>query len=235
VLAAGLAQAGGTGAPDALEGRAGFYAAFLGDTAGLSSIGADLGTTWRTLDVTYKPYAVCAILQEPVRQAIALAQGHDVRPAAIDAVRLRLTPAEAAYPGTDSTGPFSDIGATLMSAPFCLAVALTQRHVKGVDLKRLDDAALMPLVARSGVIPDESLGARSFVLEVDVAGHGTLRRAFHAEGEPFNWNGAEVMDNLRAMRDELPIDAARIEALGDVLRSAERHAARDLVSAAVVG
>jgi len=235
ILAARLAAAGATGAPDALEGRAGFYTAFMGDLQGVADVGRDLGRSWRILEVTYKPYAVCAILQEPVRQAIGMAREHDLRTDAIRAVRLHLPPAEAAYPGTDGAGPFAGVGATLMSAPFCLAVALSQRTVKGEDLQRLDDPVLSPLVARARVIADESLGARSFVLEVDLADGRMLRHASHATVEPFNWNRAEVIANLHAMADELPIDAAGIARLADTVLRAEAFGARDIVSACVVG
>lgn len=235
LLAARLAAAGGTGAPDALEGRAGFFAAFMGSTDGIAHIGEDLGTRWRTLDVTYKPYAVCAILQAPVREAIALAVRHDLRADAIREVRLSLTPAEAGYPGTDATGPFDDVAATLMSAPFCIALALSQRAVRGTDLLRVDDAALMPLVARHRVIADPTLGTRSFVLEVDLADGRTLRHVETTVGEPFNWSRDETVAHLHAMRDELPIDAARIDALSALVLDAERHRVHELVSACVVG
>jgi 2-methylcitrate dehydratase PrpD len=235
LLAARLAQAGGTGAPDALEGRAGFFAAFMGTTDGIDHVGEELGTRWRTLDVTYKPYAVCAILQAPVREAIALAQRHDLRADAIRAVRLSLTPAEAGYPGTDSTGPFADVAATLMSAPFCIALALSQRGVRGTDLLRVDDPALMPLVARHRVIADPSLGPRSFVLEVDHADGRTLRHVETTVGEPFNWTRDETLANLRAMRDELPLDAAGVDALANWVLAAERYRVTDLIRVCVVG
>ena len=234
ILAARLAAAGATGAPDALEGPAGFYQAFVGNLEGVGQVGRDLGQAWRSLDVTYKPYAVCAILQAPVRQAIALARQHALQPGDITAVRLRLAPAEAAYPGTDAIGPFVDTGATLMSAQFCLAVALIERGFKGKDLKRLADPLLLPLIERTRVLSDPTLGTRSFVLEIQRSDGSTLRHVENTVGEPFNWNRDEVMDNLRAMADELPLDAAGIERLGATVLAAERHDARAIVSACVV-
>lgn len=233
ILSARLAAAGGTGAPDALEGPAGFYKAFMGDLEGVADVGKDLGQKWRSLDVSYKPYAVCAILQAPVSEAIAMAWLHDLQAADISAVRLRLPPAEAAYPGTDSGGPFSDIGATLMSATFCLSVALTQRAFKGEDLKRFADPVLQPLISRTQVIPDGTLGTRCFVLEIDGLNGETLRHVSAADGEPFNWNRAEVMSNLHAMVDEMPIDARGIYRLSNVVLDAESHSARDIVAACI--
>ena len=233
LLAARLAAVGGTGAPDALEGSAGFYKAFMGDLDGVAQVGADLGRTWRSLDVTYKPFAVCAILQAPVMQAIAFVREQKLQPRDIAAVRLHLTPAEAAYPGTDSTGPFVDIGATLMSAQFCLAVALTQGKVKGADLKRLSDPVLQPVIDRCQVIPNPSLGDRSFVLELDLANGLSLRHVYQAQGEPFNWNRDEVLQNLLAMADEMPLSVHAIERLGQAVLGAEDRSVREIMSTCV--
>ena len=235
ILAARLAAAGGTGAPDALEGRAGFYMAFMGDLERVAEVGADLGSTWRSLDVTYKPYPVCAILQGPVLQAVALAHQHGIDGAKISAVRLALPPAEAAYPGTDSTGPFSDIGATLMSAQFCLAVALTQRTVKGADLRRLDDPSLRTLLQRIKVDANSQLTARCFTLEIDLPDGRTIRHSSGPSGEPFNWNRAEVVGHLRSMQDEIPLGPDRLEHLSAVVLAAEEHTVREIVSACVIG
>ncbi|MFT3721727.1 MmgE/PrpD family protein [Pseudorhodoferax sp.] len=231
VTAARLAAAGVRGAPDALEGKAGFYQAFCGGAEGAAEAGRDLGQNWRSLQVTYKPFAVCAILQMPVTQAIALAREHDLRQEDIRAVRLRLPPVEAAYPGTDSRGPYAGVGATLMSAQFCLAMALTRRGARGADLQRLQDPELQPLIDRSSVVPDAGLRTRGFVLEVDCADGRTLRRESQAEGEPFDWSGEEVAANLRAMRDELPLSAEALERLVRTALHAQQHSAADIVSA----
>lgn len=233
ILAARLAAAGATGAPDALEGSAGFYYAFMGNRDGVETVGEDLRQTWRSLDVTYKPYAVCAILQAPVKQALAFACEHDLSPDDIRAVRLHLAPAEAAYPGTDAPGPFTDIGGTLMSAQFCLSLALAERRVKGEDLRRLDDPRLRPLIARTRVIADESLVTRSFILEIDRADGSTLRHVSPVEGEPFNWDRDEVASNVRAMSDELPLSSEGIARLIEMVLAAEQVKARDLVSACI--
>lgn len=234
ILAARLAAVGGTGAPDALEGSAGFYAAFMGDRDQVAPVGHDLGTVWRSLDVTYKPFAVCAILQDPVTQAIALARQHDLRADNISAVRLTLNPAEAAYPGTDSTGPYGDIGATLMSAQFCLSVALLQQRVRGSDLRRFADPLIQPLIRKTRVLVDDQLGARAFVLEIDLSNGQTLRHTSSVASQPFNWDRAEVMDNLHAMKDELPIGPDGVDRLGETVLSSERRTVAEIVSACVM-
>ena len=231
IMAARLAAAGCTGAPDALEGKAGFYTAFMGDLEQVREVGKDLGTVWRSLDVTYKPYPVCAILQGPVREAIALASQSNFRVDHVSAVRLTLPAAEAAYPGTDSKGPFTDIGATLMSTQFCLAVALTQRRLIGTDLKRLNDPSLKALIDKTEVHANPMLQPRSFVLELDLADGQTVTRSFTPTGQPFNWERVEVTSQLQSMVDELPIGTEGLDHLCQVVLSAENQTVQQIVDA----
>lgn len=233
LLSARLAAAGATAAADSLEGEAGFYRAFMGDREGIESVGMDLGNNWRCLDVTYKPFAVCAILQSPVIAAIALSQQHNLRASDIHKIRLCLCPAEAAYPGTDAVGPFADIGATLMSAQFCMALAFSQGRVRGDDLRRLNDPLIQPLAQRTSVVPDSSLGARSFVIEVDLANGQTLRHYQETVGEPFNWNREEVCNNLSAMAGEIPLESVGLGSLCTTVLNAEGHDAKAIISACI--
>lgn len=235
IMAGRLAAAGCTGAPDALEGKAGFYTAFMGDLEKVSAVGQDLGTVWRSLDVTYKPYPVCAILQGPVREAIALASQSNFRVDHVSAVRLTLPAAEAAYPGTDSRGPFTDIGATLMSSQFCLAVALIQRRLIGSDLKRLNDPSLKDLIDKIEVHANPGLQPRSFVLELDLADGQTVTRSFTPTGQPFNWERAEVTGQLQSMVDELPIGTGGLDRLCQVVLSAENQTVQQIVDACCTG
>ncbi len=106
VTAAGLAAAGFHGASHWYEGDAGFAGAFAaGDEA--PSDGWELGERWRLLEVTYKPYPVCAITQSPVHVAIELAEQHDLAPEEIVGVRCSLNPVDRDYPGTVNGGPFT--------------------------------------------------------------------------------------------------------------------------------
>lgn len=235
IMAARLAAAGCTGAPDALEGKAGFYTAFMGDLEQVSEVGKDLGTVWRCLDVTYKPYPVCAILQGPVREAITLASQGNFRVDDVSSVRLTLPAAEAAYPGTDSRGPFADIGATLMSSQFCLAVALIQRRLVGSDLKRLNDPSLKDLIDKIEVHANPGLQPRSFVLELDLADGQTVTRSFTPTGQPFNWERAEVTGQLQSMVDELPIGTEGLDHLCQVVLSAENQTVQKIVDACCTG
>lgn len=231
LLAARLAAAGGDGAPDAFEGAQGFYPTFLGDADGLEHVGGDLGSTWRVREVTYKPYPVCAILQSPVSDAIALRARGTVDPTQVTGVTLTLSPVEAGYPGTDATGPFRGAGDALMSAQFCLAVALARGTVTAADLGCTADEELLTLARLIAVRADPALAPRSFRLEVQLR-DGTRVEHASAGAAEFDWDHAGVLAQLRAMAAELPPEPA-VARLVAAVREVESRPVRDLVSACV--
>ena len=122
-----------------------------------------------------------------------------------------------------------------MSAQFCLSVALVQQRVRGSDLKRFADPAIQPLILKTKVLVDDQLGARAFVLEIDLTNGQTLRHASSPASEPFNWDRDQTMGNLRAMADELPFGAAELDRFGDIVLAAESKTVAEIVSACVVG
>lgn len=232
LLAARLAAAGGTGAADAFEGAQGFYRALLGEETDLSQVATDLGANWRVREVTYKPLPVCAILQSPVTDALALRASKDLTPALIGAARLTLSPGEAAYPGTDSVGPFRGAGDALMSAQFCLAVALEKGSVTASDLLRTDDSGLLDLTRRIEVRPDPALDSRSFRLEIDLRDGGRVEHSCEDGAAAFNWSREELLAQIEAMAGELP-SAQVVQGLVDTVLDVESRSVRDIVSATV--
>ncbi|AEA24296.1 MmgE/PrpD family protein [Pseudonocardia dioxanivorans CB1190] len=232
LLAARLAAAGGAGAPDAFEGAQGFYRALLGEETDLSTVATDLGETWRVRDVTYKPLPVCAILQSPVTDALSLRAEHTLTPELVGAARLSLSPGEAAYPGTDSVGPFRGAGDALMSAQFCLAVALEKGTVTASDLLRTDDAGLLELARRIAVVPDPALASRSFRLEIDLRDGGRVEHVGEDGAADFNWDREGLLAQIAAMSAEMPPDEV-VAGLVDTVLDVENRSVRDVVSAMV--
>jgi 2-methylcitrate dehydratase PrpD len=226
VAAAQLAAAGFHGASHWYEGDAGFATAFgSGDEAPHADW--ELGDRWRLLDVTYKPYPVCAITQSPVQIAIDLAEAHDLEPAHVSAVRCYLNPADRSYPGTVNDGPFNDVGASLMSAQFCIAMALKHRAATLAGLHELDDPVIGRLVAGTEVLADETvpnLGARVEVTTVSGASHsGTLV----PDASTYGWDWDGVRANLARMEPEIAVDRAGLDRL--------EHSVRALLELAGVG
>lgn len=225
VEAASLAAAGGTGAHGAFEGASGFYASFARDRAAGAETLTGLGEVWRTREVTFKPYPVCAILQSPVEAAIEVHRR--TGSVTVQRAKLHLTPVEAAYPGTDGMAPFDDAGAALMSAGYCLAVGLTEGTVTADDLLRSHEATLSDLANRIEVVADPSLAPRQFVLEVEYDG-GRVERVERAGGEDYNWDLDGLRRNVARLQDEVP-PGIDLERLVEVV-----HGGLDIPIAAVV-
>lgn len=212
IVAAQLAAAGIRGAAHWYEGDAGFARAFAGGDA---DVGDDwqLGERWRLLDVTYKPHPVCAITQSPVSIAIELATDHDLVSEQIAHVRCVLNAADRTYPGTVNPGPFGDVGATLMSAQFCVAMALARRTATLEGLHAFDDAAILGLVERTEIAGAQdvpNLGARVEITTVD--GRELSGELVPVE-ETYGWDWDGVRANLARMEPEIAVDRAALDAL----------------------
>jgi 2-methylcitrate dehydratase PrpD len=196
-----LAAAGGTGSRQALEGTSGFFASFGRDAELAGRLTTAGGEVWRTRDVTFKPYPVCAILQSPVEAAVEL----HAKVGAGDFRRgsIRLTPGEAHYPGTQGVAPFDDAGAALMSATYCLTLGLTQGSVTAADLFRSHEESLRELSHRLEVVADPSLAARSFVLEVEYDDE-RVERVERDGNAAFNWVREGLVMNVGRLKQEVP-------------------------------
>lgn len=212
ITAAELAAAGMRGAAHWYEGEAGYARAFAG---GDPDLDADwqLGERWRLLDVTYKPHPVCAITQSPVTIAIDIATRNDLRPEQINAIRCVLNTADRTYPGTVNSGPFGDVGATLMSAQFCLAMALARRSATLDGLRAFEDPTILRLVELTEILGEDTvpnLGAR---VEIDTTDGRTYSGELVPVAETYGWNWDGVRANLARMAPEIAIRPEAVETL----------------------
>jgi 2-methylcitrate dehydratase PrpD len=216
IVAAEMAAAGMHGARHWYEGEAGFARAFAGH-AGHAGEAADedweLGGRWRLLEVTYKPYPVCAITQSPVQVAIELVSEHDIAARDVAAVRCVLNSDDRTYPGTVNAGPFNDIAATLMSAQFCVAMAVSHRSATLEGLRAFEDPELRRLVEITEVLGEESipnLGAR---VELDLADGRTLSAELIPDEATYGWNWDGVVANLKRMAPETALSDSQLDEL----------------------
>jgi 2-methylcitrate dehydratase PrpD len=212
IVAAQLAAAGISGAAHWYEGDAGYARAFAG---GDDSSADDwhLGERWRLLDVTYKPHPVCAITQSPVSIAIGLAREHDLAPGDIAHVRCVLNAADRSYPGTVNAGPFGDVGATLMSAQFCVSMALARRSATLEGLHAFDDPAILGLVERTDVVGEDAvpnLGAR---VEISTVDGRELSGELVPVDATYGWDWDGVRANVVRMEPEIAVGRSKLDAL----------------------
>lgn len=87
VMSAQLVQRGYTGPPTVLEGRFGFFEAFLRGEVDLAAVTQGLGSTWAVPDIFFKPYPANHFTHTAVDAGMAL-HARGVRPEEVTAIRL---------------------------------------------------------------------------------------------------------------------------------------------------
>jgi 2-methylcitrate dehydratase PrpD len=209
--AAVLAASGAAGARQWFEGDAGFARAFGGELP--ADEDWELGERWRILDVIYKPYPVCNITQSPVEAAIGLVRDGDVEADEVESIRCLLNPADRSYPGTLNWGPFLDVGASLMSAPFCVAMAVKDRDATLAGLHQTEDPVLRELVARTEVLPDERLPTLAARIELTTTTGERHVRELVPDAHTYGWEWDGVVENSHRLLAEMAIGESGFERL----------------------
>jgi 2-methylcitrate dehydratase PrpD len=234
VLAARLAAAGAHGAGRAMEGAAGFARAFAGADE-WQAPDLELGRRWRILDVIYKPYPVCNITQSAVALAARLAAEHDLGLSDVSSVSLYLNPADRLYPGTLNAGPFVDVGGSLMSAQFCVAMALRHRTATLAGLAELDDDELNGVIERIEVLPDEGLPVLSARIQIECRDDRSLEDELIPDEHTYNWDWDDVSAGADRLSAEMADGGPGLDSLRDSLRQIETLPNVDSLLAATVG
>ncbi|MFI6502555.1 MmgE/PrpD family protein [Nonomuraea typhae] len=228
VSAAVMALEGVTGPPTVLEGRFGFFQAWLDGRYDAGALLDDLGDRWELLRTVYKPYPTNHFTHPAIDCALALRERLD--PAQIEEIELGVAAPvlrTIAEPPEEKAAPRSPYHAKF-SGPYTVATAfLGSGAVLGVspdDFADLDSARLA-LAARVRCVADAratELFPRSFaaVLRVRLAGGTVLEhRVDSSLGSPEH--PLTVDDLARKFRDNagraLPED--RVAALVAAARS----------------
>jgi 2-methylcitrate dehydratase PrpD len=221
IVAARLANVGEKGAPYALEGVAGYARAFAGHEEWEPPTDWGLGERWRIVDVIYKPYPVCNVTQNPVALACRLADAHDLIPEQILGARLYLNPTDRSNPGTLNWGPFTGIASTLMSAPYCVAMALKHRTATLVALHEWDDPVVTAMVARVQVLPDDELPPLGARLELETLDGRRLTDEIVSDASSFKGDWRNVLETARRLGPEMPDGGAGLDGLADMVHRLE--------------
>lgn len=163
--AAFFAQGGLRGAPDGLEGPAGWARAYFNDV-GAARLAAAIEAYEGQIAprVALKPHPVSGIAQVPVAAALKVRAALQGEPSA---VRVMMSPAECRYPGTANRGPFSSRSDALMSVPRCVALALHNGAVSYRDLVRPLTGREQLLLDKIELVPTPSLGETAVTVSVE--------------------------------------------------------------------
>ena len=165
VTAAQLAARGFTGPPTVLEGRFGFYEAFLSGRYDAAAITDGLGETWCLPEVHYKPYPANHFTHAVADAAMAL-RAAGLRPEDVESVVIGVPTPTVRTVGEPIEGkrrPLSGYHAKF-SAPYVFASALVGGAGLGLGLDDFTDALVteptrQSLMDRTTVVGSEACDA----------------------------------------------------------------------------
>ena len=141
VTAADLACRGLTGAPTALEGTFGLFAALLGEGARPGAVTQDVGDRWHAADVAYKPYPANHFTHTGIDAALVL-RGRGLRAGDVASASLAVAPPTVRTIGEPieaKRAPESGYAAQF-SGPYAVAAALCGGGGLGVGLDDFSDS-----------------------------------------------------------------------------------------------
>ena len=210
ILAAFIARNGGKTAPTAVEGNAGFLRAFADRVDMAERIPAQLGKNWEIMHAGFKPYPVCAANQSPIMSMIDLAKEKGLEAENIHRIRIRVKPSEYRYPGLNFRGPFRTVGATLMSTPFCLALACVEKDVTLQGLGQLTNPEILALIELIEHIPDEQIPALSCVIEVETKTGKTFVKKMMTSPDYYNFELPQVVKTVNKATSETGVNPLRV-------------------------
>lgn len=233
LTAALLAQAGITGAPSALTGRAGFFRAFGGAEKDYAArLLEKLGSHYEMERVTYKPYPGGQWHRSVISAVLALraaAQG-----AALDSARIHMHPFEAKFLGVDYNGPYDTYARAFFSMPFCVALAWLHGAVTFAALNRFDDPAVLALVARTHVVSDDTCERYKPTLRIRLNDGRTIEHTEAAGEERYNLTWDIAREMTKRFCEEAGVPATLATALINAIAQIENQSGIvELVDAAV--
>jgi 2-methylcitrate dehydratase PrpD len=135
-----------------------------------------------------------------------------------------MNPYETGYAGMDSKGPFSTIGGTLMSIPFCIALTLLRGDPTMQAMTNYDDAAVNALVGRIDLIPDEGVARLCCIIEAELEDGSTETIDKRVTTDDFNFDRAGVSALVRRIGREQGVPAEaydHIECFAETLPNAD--------------
>ena len=224
VLAALLAQEGLGAHCDALEGQAGFFAMFYDGVYDASVITEGLGTTYYTLDSSFKPWPTSGLIHAFIEAGLQLRNNDGVGPE--DIVELRLTghPSSRNWfePVEERQQPSSAASAA-NSVYFGAAKALANGAVTLSDFtpEGLGQQEALQLAAKGSHELDDSLSPHAGTVEVVLRSGATVTRRIDLPlGHPARpLSHEQLVDKFMdcASHAPLPLSHAALESVVDLI------------------
>ena len=222
ILAALIAKNGGKSAPTAMEGKTGYLNAFANTSENAEEIVKHLGKRWEIMNAGFKPYPVCAFNQTPVIAMLDLVEKNNIDYRNIRKIEMRVNPYEYHYAGMNHKGPFRTIGATLMSTPFCLAVACVDKAVTLTGIQQFENPKILDLVEKVEHIPDEKMPSLSCYINVFMQNGQLHSKEMKVTPEYYNYDFDRDVELVKRVSGETGVPQKKVDQMITFLRDFEK-------------
>jgi 2-methylcitrate dehydratase PrpD len=217
-----IAAEGGTSAPLAFEGKAGYLNALANTQQNSEKIGKDLGKVWEILNAGFKPYASCAFNQTPLTVTLELVRKNKADYRKIAHINVRMSPYEANYPGMASKGPFSSIEGTLMSTPFMVGLACVENNITLAGECQFDEPRILGLIKKTDVIADDSMPRYSAGIEITMNDGTKYSREMKVEMSYYNFDMPRVIELVKSITAETGVSQDKVDKMISLVRKMDK-------------
>ncbi len=218
IMAALIAKNGGKAAPTAIEGKTGYLMAFANRADMAENIVAHLGEKWEIMNAGFKPYPVCAFNQTPVTAMLSLVEENKINADGIERLQIRVNPYEYNYAGMNYRGPFSSVGATLMSTPYCLAVAGVDKKVTLKGITQFKNKKILALLDRTEHIPDEKIPRWSCIIEAQMKDGKNFKKEMIIGPEYYNFNMGQDVELIKRVTSETGVTQSKVDRMVELVQ-----------------
>jgi 2-methylcitrate dehydratase PrpD len=129
----------------------------------------------------------------------------------IERIRIRVNPYEFNYAGMNYRGPFSTIGATLMSTPYCLAVACVDKEVTLKGISQFNNSKILGLVDRIEHIADEEIPRWSCIIDVQMKDGRKFKKEMIVTPDYYNFDMKQDIELIKRVTSETGVNQASVD------------------------
>jgi 2-methylcitrate dehydratase PrpD len=233
-----LAKAGHRGGEASLEGRAGFYTAYLGNNQGdltysftgerkadLNRLTADLGQHWMFLETLYRIYSIPGYNIAHIDVTAKLCEEHNINYMEVDRVEAVVNWLETQYPSPAFPTRREDIGEPQRGdTRYYAAYGVVKRGFPMLPFAD-DPPEVLELMKRVTIIPSHDMGL--FAPRITVFTKDGKSYTKQATGHEFIWDFNEEERRIRAIVPGIPIPAAQYNELISVCRDLDQQPRAD--------
>jgi len=119
-------------------------------------------------------------------------------------------------------GPFTTIGAALMSTPFCLAVACIDKELTLKGIGQFDNPQILKLIHRIDKNPDERIPGLSCFIEVQTKRGKRFSKEMIVSADHYNFDMTQVIELIKRVTDETGVSPGKVDKMVSIVKDLHR-------------